>query len=220
MNVGLAFLAGVYIPFHTYRIHLVPFISIIAAFRKKQLRILWHKIPAQIMGAFLGMLIFSYINDNTTKISLVDINGESLSTVVTAVINGIVTAVLCYSFYIVRVFFKAKKITGTLVLSFIIAMLFYFTAHIEGVSALNPFGILVYDLANGTPLYGRAWYEELLIHFISPIVFASIVFYLVKDLNKKKIKVNTNNSKLKNIGLRVETKPNNQPEKIDTNEPN
>jgi glycerol uptake facilitator-like aquaporin len=69
-SVGLAFFAAVYIPFHTYRIHIIPFITLITSLRRKNPYILLHKIPAQIVGAFLGVVIFNEINKITTQVDI------------------------------------------------------------------------------------------------------------------------------------------------------
>lgn len=69
-GIGLAFFAAIYIPFHTYRIHIIPFITLITALRKRKPIILLHKIPAQFLGAFLGVILFNVINAHTTRVNI------------------------------------------------------------------------------------------------------------------------------------------------------
>ena len=205
MNIAVSFLVAIYIPFHTYRIHILPFVSILAALRKRQIRIIFHKVPAQFVGAFIGVAIFLFINEKTTAINLVSLKTQTLSTSTTALINGLLAGIICSSFYIVRVFFKAKAITGTMVLSIIVGVLFYFTFMISDVTALNPFGWFIYDLVDKTNYFDRKWMSELLIHLISPVIFAIGAFYLTRNLNKKKVK-NTGRIDLDRLGMRVDNK--------------
>jgi hypothetical protein len=203
-NIGLAFLAAVFIPLHTYRIHIIPFISIIAALRKRHIRIVVHKLPAQISGAFLGVLISFFINENTINEDIYKIKTTEINIWATAVLNGFISAIVCYSFYMIRVFFKAKAIVGTIALSSVVAIIFYLSFQIAGITALNPFGLFLYDAVSTGSFYSRDWPQEILIHLISPIIFAYFTFYFVKDMGKRKV---TDSSKIpvKNLGMRVKT---------------
>lgn len=205
LDIAISFLVAIYIPFHTYRIHILPFVSILAALRKRQLRIIFHKIPAQLIGAFVGVAIFLFINEKTTNINFADFNTDKWPSWSTALLNGLVAGIICASFYIVRVFFKAKAITGTIVLSAIVGLLFYFTFNISDITAMNPFGWFIYDLVSRTDFYSMDLSSEFLIHIIAPISFAYGSYYLTRNMGKRKVK-NIGKIDLNELGVRVDDK--------------
>jgi glycerol uptake facilitator-like aquaporin len=180
-SVGLAFFAAVYIPFHTYRIHIIPFITLITSLRRKNPFILLHKIPAQIVGAFLGVLIFNAINERTTQIDienyqLINLNDSSLL----IFINTITASLLCYGFYMIRVLFKSKQLVGTVYLSLFFSVLFAATSFFANTSALNPFGYLFYDLLGNQTIKEQAIPFIFINHIIAPIVGVLLIFYYIK----------------------------------------
>lgn len=180
-SIGLAFFAAVYIPFHTYRIHIIPFITLITSLRRRNPQILLHKIPAQIVGAFLGVLIFNGINDLTTQVQienlqLVDLNDS----VMLMFINAATASILCYGFYMVRVLFKSKQMAGTIYLSLFFTVLFAATAFFANTSALNPFGYLFYDLLGNQTIFTTSFWFVLLNHIVLPIAAVLLIFFYIK----------------------------------------
>lgn len=184
--IGLSFFAAVYIPFHTYRIHIIPFVSIINSLRKRQWRILWHKIPAQFTGAFLGVLIFNYINQVTVQVNIEEIqNFKPEDPFLLAFLNGLLAAVLCYLFYIVRVLFKQRRLTGTILLGLCISVLFYLSGSIAGLSALNPFGLFMYDMMGPQAILKQNWFFTILTHVLVPVIATGVTFLKLKDILTK-----------------------------------
>jgi glycerol uptake facilitator-like aquaporin len=181
--VGLAFFAAVFIPFHTYRIHIIPFITIITALRKSQWRVLWHKIPAQMAGAFAGTFIFHRLDSVTTMGHYPDLLTVQLSDpLLLAFLNGMVAAVLCYAFFVIRILFKQRRSTGTIFISLLIASLFLVTGKIAGISALNPFGHLAYEVLTGEHLFFGSWALITLTHLILPVTLSVAAFYFVREI--------------------------------------
>lgn len=187
-SIGLAFFAAVYIPFHTYRIHIIPFISLIVALRKKQPIILLHKIPVQILGALVGVLIFNSINSITTKININDFQLIQLSdTWLSLIINALTAAFLCYVFYMIRVLFNSRQLAGTIYLSLFYTALFAITSFFANVSSLNPFGYFFYDLLGGQIMKTQSFLPFISIHVIAPIVAVLLVYFTLIQ-SKYKIK--------------------------------
>lgn len=181
--VGLAFFAAVFIPFHTYRIHILPYITIITALRKNQMRRLWHKIPAQVAGAFAGVLIFRQLNAISPMGSYTDLTSVKLSDpFLLSALNGIAAAVLCYAFYVIRILFKQRRSTGTLLIALLITTLFLVTGKIEGVSALNPFGLLAYQTLMDQQVFRGDVATLLLNHLILPLTLSVTAFYFVREM--------------------------------------
>lgn len=187
-SIGLAFFAAVYIPFHTYRIHIIPFISLIVALRKKKPIILLHKIPVQILGALAGVLIFNSINSITTKININDFQLIQLSdTWLSLIINALTAAFLCYVFYMIRVLFNSRQLAGTIYLSLFYAALFAIASFFANVSSLNPFGYFFYDLLSGQIMKTQSFLPFISIHVIAPIVAVLLVYFTLIQ-SKYKIK--------------------------------
>ncbi|MCF8257293.1 MAG: hypothetical protein K9J06_07050 [Flavobacteriales bacterium] len=181
--VGLAFFAGVFIPFHTYRIHILPFLTIIAALRKNQWRRLWHKLPAQIAGAFAGVYVFHRLDSISPMGHYPDIlTIEIADPWLLAALNGMVAAVMCYSFFVIRILFKQRRSTGTIFISLLIATLFLVTGKIAGISALNPFGLLAYQVIMGEPVFTGNVPMLLLTHLVLPVALSIISFFFVQAM--------------------------------------
>jgi len=186
-GIGLSYFAAVYIPFHTYRIHILPFITLITAFRKRQWRLIWHKIPAQMLGAMVGVLVFLGLDGmlpfgDYSRFATLAIS-EPLHV---GVLNGLAAAVICYVFYLVRNVFKQRAVMGTALLSLLIASLYLLTGSVQGVSALNPFGMLSLELLGGGFPSQSGVFLLLLVHVLPPVAMTAIAFYLVKTLNGKR----------------------------------
>ena len=180
-SIGLAFFAAIYIPFHTYRIHVNPFISMITALRKRDPMILVYKIPAQLLGSFIGVLIFNAINNSASIVNIEDFQMLKLEDPKLAVfINTLTAAILCYGFYMIRVLFLAKQLSGTIYLSLYYAVLFSLTAFFSTVSALNPFGYLFYDLTENQRVFDHSFLFILFNHIIMPMAGVALLFLYVK----------------------------------------
>jgi glycerol uptake facilitator-like aquaporin len=181
--IGLSYFAGVFIPFHTYRIAIIPFISITNAIRKRQWRVIWHKLPAQFLGAFIGAWIFHRLNTLVYSGDLRAMQTFQLNDPwLLAFVNGAAAAMLCYAFYIIRFLFKERRSIGTILLSMVMATLFLLTGKFVGMSALNPFGLFSYQLISGTPLFQGPWYMLLLTHVVFPVSLSVMAFYLVREM--------------------------------------
>lgn len=180
-SIGLAFFAAIYIPFHTYRIHVVPFITLIASLRRKNPAILLHKIPAQIVGAFAGVVIFNSVNNRTTQIAIENFQMINLTdNALLVLINTLTAGLLCYGFYMIRFLFKSKRLIGTVYLSLFFSVLFACTAFFSDVSALNPFGYLFYDLLGSQTIKEHSILFILINHIIAPIVGVLLIFFYIK----------------------------------------
>lgn len=181
--IGLAFFAGVFIPFHTYRIHILPYLTIITALRKGQWRVLWHKIPAQIAGAFAGVYIFHRFDSITSMGHYPDLLTVQISDpFLLAALNGMVAAVMCYAFFVIRILFKQRRSSGTIFIALLIASLFLVTGRIAGISALNPFGQLAYQIVIGEQVFQGGGLMLMLTHIILPVSLSVVAFYFVREM--------------------------------------
>lgn len=182
LAIGLAFFAAIFIPLHTYRIHILPFLSVINALRKRQKRILWHKIPAQIVGAAVGAGLFHLVNRLTTSVRIADLYHYPISDPwLAATINSAVVGLMCYTFYLVRVMHRQQSMTGTVLLGLFVSVFFAFSGRVGDLSALNPFGLLFHALFSGEQLsaHGLGWIT--VIHVIAPLATTYFVFVKIRD---------------------------------------
>lgn len=179
--IGLVFFAAIYIPFHTYRIHVIPFISLISAMRKRDPMILVYKVPVQIIGSLVGVLIFNTLNSHTTQVNIEDYQLINLSDQKLAIlINSITAVALCYGYYMIRILFQAKELSGTIYLSLYFTVLFALTSVFSTVSALNPFGYLFYDLLGNKTILNQQFLFVLISHVLAPIVSVLLLFFYIK----------------------------------------
>ncbi|GIK69157.1 MAG: hypothetical protein HND27_02085 [Bacteroidetes bacterium] len=182
-GIGLAFFAAIYIPFHTYRIHIIPFITLITALRKRKPIILLHKIPAQFLGAFLGVILFNVINAHTTRVNIENFQLIYLNDhLLLIAINSFAAALLCYMFYMIRVLFNSRQLTGTIYLSLFYAALFALTSVFANTSSLNPFGYFFYDLLGQQTINNTSFIEIIATHVLAPITAVALLFFYVKPL--------------------------------------
>ncbi|MEX1193031.1 MAG: aquaporin [Brumimicrobium sp.] len=177
--IGLSYFVSVYIPFYTYRIHIIPFITILRALQKRNFSLIIYKIPAQLIGAFVGVALFHQVNDFTTNAdvkaikSVVIENKEFI-----AFLNFILTAILCYGFYIIRIIFKKRSTNGTVFLGLLITILFAFSGSMQGLSFLNPFGYLAAEFTNYQIEIKSVW-NFTLIHVLAPLVATFLAHYFI-----------------------------------------
>lgn len=186
-GIGLSYFAAVYIPFHTYRIHILPFITLMTALRKRQWRLIWHKVPAQMLGAMAGVLVFLGLDGvlpfgDYSRFTTLAIT-EPLHV---GVLNGLAAGVICYVFYLVRNVFKQRAVMGTGLLALLLASLYLLTGSVQGVSVLNPFGILSLALLGGEVSPQGGVFLLSLVHALSPVFMTVLAFYLAKTLNGKR----------------------------------
>lgn len=180
--IGASYLAAVYIPFHTYRIHIIPFISIIRAMQKKKLEIVLFKIPAQFIGAFLGTYIyhkfafFTGMNVNVGEIW--SYNLPSIQDII--FFNSLTVFVICYLYYIVRMLFKNMGFTSTFFYALIIQVIFIFTSQVTEISAMNVFGYFSLYIIEGNPGFSFNFVLTVLSHFIIPSLVALLIYYYIE----------------------------------------
>lgn len=178
--IGLSYFVSVYIPFYTYRIHIIPFITVLRAFQKKSFSLIIYKVPMQIMGALVGVLLYQFVNDFTTKTDIHAIKNIGVSSVeFVAFLNFIFTAILCYGFYIIRIIFKKRSTNGTVFLGLLIAILFALSGNIQGLTFLNPFGYLFTEVFNFTGSYNIKAGGFLLVHIIAPLLATFLAYYFI-----------------------------------------
>ncbi|MEX1001032.1 MAG: aquaporin [Crocinitomicaceae bacterium] len=177
--IGLSYFVSVYIPFYTYRIHIIPFISVLRALQKKNFSLIIYKVPAQIVGAFVGVILFQQVNIFTTNVDIRSIKSTSLeSPEFSAFLNFLLTVILCYGFYIIRIIFKKRTTNGTVFMGLLIAVLFAFSGSIQGLSFLNPFGYLAAECLH-YPIEIKSVWNLLLIHLIAPLIATFLAYYFI-----------------------------------------
>lgn len=181
--IGASYFAAVYIPFHTYRIHIIPFISIIRALQKRKLEIFLYKIPAQIIGALIGTSIyhaFSSFAGETVQVS--DMwSYEVVNSFDLTLFNAITVFVLCYLFYIIQLLFKNMGFMSTFFYALVIQVVFIFTCQVTEVSAINIFGYFSLYLIEGNPGFTHSLFGTIVIHFIIPSFIALLIYYYIRD---------------------------------------
>lgn len=178
--IGLSYFVSVYIPFHTYRIHIIPFITVLRAFQKKSFTLIVYKVPMQLLGAMTGVLLYQFINDFTTKTDIQSIKNIGVSnTEFIAFLNFLFTAILCYGFYIIRIIFKKRSTNGTIFLGLLITILFALSGSIQGLTFLNPFGYMFTEIFNFSNDFNVNIWEFLLIHIIAPLLATFSAYYFI-----------------------------------------
>ena len=178
--IGLSYFVSVYIPFYTYRIHIIPFITVLRAFQKKSFSLIIYKVPMQILGAMVGVLLYQFVNDFTTKTDIQAIKNIGVSsTEFVAFLNFLFTAILCYGFYIIRIIFKKRSTNGTIFLGLLITILFALSGSIQGLTFLNPFGYLFTEIFNFSNDFNVNIWDFSLIHIIAPLIATFSAYYFI-----------------------------------------
>lgn len=181
--IGAAYFASVYVPFHTYRIHIIPFISIIRALQKRKWRIIYNKIPAQMIGAFFGTYLYKqfmiYTNSDVDIMSMWEYKLHQPIDIL--FFNLLIVLILCYTFYILQLLFKSLGFTSTFFFAFVVQAVFIFTWQVSEITALNVFGYLSLILLEGNYSFISGWMGTLLIHIILPSLVAFGIFYYIRD---------------------------------------
>ncbi len=180
--IGFAYFMAVYVPFHTYRIHINPFVSVIMALQKKKWRVIYHKIPVQIAGGFLGVGMFHGFMQLTGDIVHLSEMWRYLiaDPYLEVFCNAILVYIICYFFCIIRVLFILKRFIGTLFFSITLSILFLFTGQVNGLTALNPFGYLALFSLNGTP-EAINWPWFIFGQVLLPLGTVVVAYYFIKD---------------------------------------
>ncbi|PHR48883.1 MAG: hypothetical protein COA32_05315 [Fluviicola sp.] len=178
--IGLSYFVSVYIPFYTYRIHIIPFITILRALQKKSFSLIIYKVPMQILGAMVGVLLYQFVNDFTTKTDIQAIKNIGVSSIeFVAFLNFLFTAILCYGFYIIRIIFKKRSTNGTIFLGLLITILFALSGSIQGLSFLNPFGYMFAEIFTYSSQFDITVWEFSLLHLIAPLLATFLAYYFI-----------------------------------------
>ena len=181
--IGAAYFVSVYIPFHTYRIHIIPFISIIRALQKRKWRIIYNKIPAQIVGAFTGVVLFKeFMSLTNSDVHILDMWSYKLEQPSDVLFfNLLVVFVLCYAFYILQLLFKSLNFTSTFFFALVVQALFIFTWQVSEITALNVFGYLSLIVLEGDFDFLTNPFWTVVIHVVAPSLLAVGIFYYIRD---------------------------------------
>lgn len=181
--IGLSYIASVYIPFHTYRIHIIPFISIIRSLQKKKWNMLLYKIPAQLIGAFVGTYFFitfkNWVGINESPSALWEYNITNPSDLI--LFNSLTVFVLCYLFYVIQLLFKNMGFRSTFYYALVIQVVFIFTCKVSEITAINIFGYLSLAILENNNLFGFSLAQNLFIHFIMPCIVAILIYFYIRD---------------------------------------
>jgi hypothetical protein len=181
--IGASYFAAVYIPFHTYRIHIIPFISIIRSLQKGKLEIILYKIPAQMIGAFIGTLIYHEFSMMAGEQVVFEEMwsykvGNSYDLML---FNALTVFVLCYLFYIIQLLFKNMGFMSTFFYALVIQVVFIFTCQVSEISAINIFGYLSLYIIEGNPGFSHSLLGSILIHVLIPSFIALLIYYYIRD---------------------------------------
>ncbi|MDX1651111.1 MAG: hypothetical protein R3277_01380 [Brumimicrobium sp.] len=177
--IGLSYFVSVYIPFYTYRIHIIPFITVLRALQKKNFSLIIYKVPAQILGALAGVGLFTAVNSFTTEVNVNIVNKTSIDNIYfLSLLNFLLTAVLCYGFYVIRIIFRKRSINGTIFLGLLITILFAFSGGIQGLTFLNPFGYLAVEVFR-LAFNPIAVLDFILLHILSPLLATLLSYYFI-----------------------------------------
>ncbi|MCC5923518.1 MAG: hypothetical protein JJT77_07015 [Crocinitomicaceae bacterium] len=181
--IGLAYIASVYIPFYTYRIHIIPFISIIRALQKKKWSIIFYKLPAQFIGAFVGTYFFlkfsHWVGIMESPSALWEFKITNPSDLI--LFNSLTVFVLCYLFYVIQLLFKNMGFRSTFYYALVIQVVFIFTCKVSEITAINIFGYLSLSLLEKNNLFSFNIFQNLLIHFIVPSMVAVLIYFYIRD---------------------------------------
>ncbi len=196
LYIGAAYFAGVYIPFHTYRIHIIPFISIIRSLQKRKPSILYYKIPAQLIGSFLGTyvyhLFYRVIGEEINTVHMWSYEVSNLSDLI--FFNALAVFILVYAFYIIQLLFKNMGFTSTFFFAIVIQVVFIFSCHVSELTALNVFGYFSLYLIDGNPGFSHSFLPLMLIHFIVPSLVSYGIYYYIRDRYIERSSKNTTNN--------------------------
>lgn len=132
----------VFIASKNYRVDIFPAFSLMRCFLEKTLNPLFINIPAQIVGAVLGFLLYLKLQKTVLHLSPIldtsifvsfDINDVILR----SFIFTILVYILSYLMVLVRYSFQLISFTGTLLISAVVFVISAITLPINGVSVIT-----------------------------------------------------------------------------------
>jgi hypothetical protein len=115
------------------------------------------RVPAQIIGTILALLLFNGLQSAIlVQGTMEDLIGfkqfELNDPYFLVLIQGGLILTMSYLYHIVKNIFGLRKFTGGLLLALLLTTIFAITGQIEGIYVANPFGYLFYTLFNSNNL--------------------------------------------------------------------
>lgn len=167
-------------------VHILPVVSFTESLVKDDFSYFIYRLPGQLLGAILAVLIIS-IDNKAGYNSLFSIQFAPVHPFLTAIFMGFASQLIYFLYLFLLV--KNKRLPSSIKLilfSFGLGIIFFIANTIGNISLLNPFGILLSSLLNGHLVSLTTFLTGGLIHVISPMLFIAGTHYFVTGFIFKK----------------------------------
>lgn len=139
---AMIYIFSVFISSYNYRIDVFPAFSLMRCFIEKTLSPLLVNIPAQILGAFVGLLMYLQLQSTVLSLSPVFdnsffVNFQIEDAILRSFIFTILVYILSYLMVLVRYSFRLVSLTGTLLISVVVFIISAITLPLESVSVIT-----------------------------------------------------------------------------------
>lgn len=139
---SMLYIFSVFISSYNYKIDIFPAFSLMRCFVEKTLSPLFVNIPAQILGAFAGLLIYLQLQSTVLHLSPIHDNNVFVSlhiddVILRSFIFTILVYILSYLMVLVRYSFRLVSLTGTLLISVVVFIISAITLPLDSVSVIT-----------------------------------------------------------------------------------
>ncbi|MEX0810633.1 MAG: hypothetical protein WD048_00365 [Chitinophagales bacterium] len=132
----------IFIASYSYKVDIFPAFSLMRCFIQKTLDPLLINIPAQLIGAALGFLIYLQLQKTVLSLSPVLDNSifyafEIKDVILRSFVFTLLVYILSYLMVLIRYSFRLERLTGTLLISVVVFMVSAVTLPLESVSIIT-----------------------------------------------------------------------------------
>ncbi|MFZ6051463.1 hypothetical protein [Halocola ammonii] len=177
--IGAGYLVAVFVSSYHFSAHILPIYSIVEAVIKSNPKIVLVRVPAQIIGTIIALLVFNGLQSailvQGTMEGLIGFKQYQLNDPYLLIfIQGGLILTMSYLYHIVKNIFGLRKFTGGLLLGLLLTTIFAVTGQIEGIFIANPFGYLFYTIFNtdylSNPLQAEDWKNLIVVVLLFALV--------------------------------------------------
>lgn len=159
-------------------VHILPLISFIEFLKTEKAGNFIYRISGQFAGALIGTILHIWILKFGKNIDY-SFYANPLHPFLTGLFTGILAQVIYFAYLIIHRL-GLKKIIKYFILSIALGSIFLIITHIESITLLNPFGLLMHYLFNGQQLTIELFFIGLTVHVITPMAFITGTHYFIK----------------------------------------
>lgn len=157
--IGAGYLVAIFVSSYHFSAHILPVYTVVEAVLKNNFKIILVRIPAQILGTIIALLIFKGLHSAIlVQGTMEDLIGfkqfELNDPYLLVLIQGAIILTMSYLYHIIKNIFGLRQFTGGVLLGLLLTTIFAISGQIQGIYVANPFGYLFYTLLSPDELVG------------------------------------------------------------------